>query len=259
MSRRGGVLALAAAVLLAGCSQEGKLIQVPLPVRGVALEYDYVRRTAPTDTTGIDTTIINVPFKILAHSANPCEAQHAVLELRLLGIAPLLVYDMSPVARYNADDKCVLQTPAPVDTPLVLTINTLALVNSSTRRDSVNFRVENVGGLPFDLSVDSVITSPAASTVGFEVRVQSAATAAGIAGATVAIDTLLSGGVTVPVGSGTTDATGLYTLNVPCAGAVGDPGPMYRVTVNPGPNQLVFAVPSARPRCGRRERIYLRI
>src|SRR5229473_5842287 len=109
MSRRRAVLALAAAVLLAGCSQEGKLIQTPLPVRGVALSYDVVRRTSLTDTVSVDSAIVNVPFKILAHAANPCEAQHAVLELRRLGTPQLPVYDMSPLARYNADDKCVLQ------------------------------------------------------------------------------------------------------------------------------------------------------
>jgi hypothetical protein len=263
MSRGGAapVLALAAAVLLAGCSQEGKLIQTPLPVRGVALEYDVVRRTDVTDTTGIDTTTINVPFKILLHAANPCEAKHPVLELRLLGVAPLLVYEMTPVARYNADDKCVLQTPTAVDTPIVLTVSTLTMVTAAAtaRRDTVSFKVENAGGLPFYLTVDSVVTSSVVGTVGFEVRVQDATTAAPVLGATVAIDTVSSTGVTIPVGSGTTDAQGLYALNVPEGGFSGEIGPRYRITVNPGPNQLVFYAPSAPSRCGRRERIYLRI
>src|SRR5690242_15112110 len=106
------VLGLLAALALAGCSQEGKLVQTPLPVNAVGADFAFVTHT---DTT----VVLNIRFKIDVHVANACESQHNVLALRLLGTDPV-VYQISPSARYNADDKCTLDAAGPRDTVLTL-------------------------------------------------------------------------------------------------------------------------------------------
>src|SRR5260221_5625598 len=121
-SRSAGALGIrsAAALLalvLAGCSQEGKLVQTQLPVRGVGADFAIVTHSDTTAT-------INARFKVLVHVQNACEAQHNVLVLRFIASNPV-AYQITPEARYNADDKCSIDLSGPRDTVLTLNVNGL--------------------------------------------------------------------------------------------------------------------------------------
>src|SRR5690349_9199029 len=123
MSRRGRGLAFALALALAGalgaagCAQEGKLVETPLPTLAVATDFNVI---AHTDTTAF----ITVRIKILTHVHNPCESQHNVLELHRIDATPP-IYQVIPVARYNADDACVLQPAVERDSVLTLILTAL--------------------------------------------------------------------------------------------------------------------------------------
>jgi hypothetical protein len=247
--------ALALAFALAGCAQEGKLIETPLPVTAVATDYDLI---AHTDTTAT----INVRFKIVTHVKNPCESQHNVLELRRID-GTSIVYQIIPLARYNADDKCTQSPPGELDTALVLNVNGLIFgkaVSNGTDVVSYSFQVETPGAASLTLVVDSLITDTTPGTAQFVVRVEDATTGGVLAGANVAIDQLGAGGSATPLDSALTDAGGLATITVPApADTAGGPSLPYRARVTSGASLRVVSVPSFPARILRREKLVVRI
>jgi len=245
---------VATVVLAVGCAQEGRIIEVPLPVNAIAFD----------QTTVVTDTFTTAHFKIDAQTANPCEAQNGFLELRLITGSPD-VRNIRPVARYNTDSPCTALPIVSGDS-----VFTLQVVNFRVRTridlpgpvDSVTnapflFQVETRNGPPITVVVDSTWHT-AANMVRFEVRVEAKGTGAVVAGATVAIDDLTTGSP-VALGSGTTDAFGLYALDVPVAGALEAAVLPYRVTVTNGSDQTVFTVRSAPARAQCRERVVIRV
>jgi hypothetical protein len=252
------VAGLLVALSLAGCSQEGKLVQNPLPASGVGADFAFVTHT---DTT----VVLNIRFKIDVHVANACELQHNVLALRLLGTNPV-VYEISPSARYNADDKCTLDTSGPRDTVLTLNVNGVPLGKAdgaalTTDVGAYTFQVVTPGAPPITLVVDSLVTDFTANTAQFDVRVEDATTGAPIAGANVAVDQLGAGGTATPLDSLLTDAQGLASpIMVPApVDTAGAPNLPYRVRVVSGVKSTVFSAPSFPARFLRREKLVIRI
>jgi hypothetical protein len=249
--RRLGLIAFALCAVLAvaaGCSQEGRLIDVPLPVRAVAYDQN---DSLDADTT---TVMFRARFKVQVRTSNLCEAGHILLELSRIGPADSTVYVIRPVARYNLDDPCVSLGTGTKDTTLTLTINPLTIFNASKQR----FEVKNVGGPSFFANLDSVIHAPVASTIRFEIRVQDENTAAAIPGANVALDSLTTAGAQ-PIASGVTDGAGLFVFDVPSTAAEGVDALRYRVTVTNGTDQAVVDVRDAPARGRTRERMTVRI
>ena len=236
---------------MAGCSQEGKLIDVPLSVRGVA--YDE-RSIADTSTVAI---FFTTRFKVQVHASNPCEAKHVLLELSRVGPTSNPIYVIRPVARYNADDACVNDPPGSSDTTVVLTINSVSVANAG----SIPFIVDNVEGPDFPLAIDSTFHTPVASTMRFRVKVEGRATGSAIAGATVQLDSLsIVGGGVGPIGSPVvTDALGLAIIDVPSSVPVGEDAFRYQVTVTNGTDVHVMPVRGAAARGQSIERVYIRI
>src|SRR5689334_12277764 len=146
MSRRAAaaLVALLAVLALAGCSQEGRLVQSPLPARGVAMEFIETHRGGARDTTQIHTSVVYGRFKILVHASNPCEAANTTLQLRRFDNPTL--YEITPVARYNADDACVSRPPAVLDTAQTLKVNGVLMLGPQ----AYGFRVLSAGGPAFD-------------------------------------------------------------------------------------------------------------
>lgn len=250
-ARRGLVVLLACVAIAAGCAQEGKLIDTPLPVNGVSYDLEFVRDT--TQAPALDTTM-TVHFKISVHAATPCEARRGLLELRRVGTTAAPVYVLRPVARYNIGDACTALGTTPSDTVLTLTVTGLVVTFPAVQP----FQVETSNGPAIETDVDTLIHAPTASTIRFQVRVEAQATGALVAGATVAIEQL-GGGSPVLLGSGPTDANGLYVLDTPSSGAAGVPTLPYRVTVTNGSTTRVISVPSFPARGQSRERVVVRL
>jgi len=245
------LLALVASVLLAaGCAQEGKLIDTPLPVNGVSWDIVTVSETADTVTV---TRIVEVNFKISVHAESPCEAQRGLLELRNAGSSLSPLFTIRPVARYNLDDRCTALAPGASDTVLTLKVAPLTFKNSSALR----FQVETANGPAIPTDIDSTAHSPVAGTIQFEVRVEGRASGAVIAGATVTIEQ--TGATPGTLGTGVTDAAGLYKLNTPQTGIQGLPTIPYRVTVTDGVSTQVISVPAFPARTQLRERVVVRL
>jgi hypothetical protein len=245
---------VATVALAVGCAQEGRIIEVPLPVSAIA--FDQVSVVTDTFTTA--------HFKIDAQAANPCEAQNGFLELRLFTGAPD-IRDIRPVSRYNTDSPCTALPIAPSDTVLrlqVVNFRVRTAIDLPGPVDSVTntpftFQVETLQGPPIRVVVDSTWHT-AANMVRFEVRVEARTTGTLVAGATVAIDDMTTGSP-VPLGSGATDAFGFFALDVPHVGALEAAALPYRVTVTNGTDQTVFTVRSAPARVQCRERVVIRI
>ena len=253
--RRGGFAAVLAfsfcalAAVVAGCSEEGKLIDVPLATRAVAYDQLNVVDTSAT------TVAFTARFKVLVHAANPCEARHVLLELSRTGPTSTPTYVIKPVARYNADDAGVNLPAGESDTTITLTVNSLVIANQG----AYPFEVVSAGGPLFALSVDSTMHAPVASTIRFQVKVEDRLTASPVAGATVALDSLTVGGGVAPISSTTSDGGGLATFDVASTAAVGVESVRYQVTVTSGSNTVVMPVRAAPARGQSRERIFVRI
>ncbi len=250
------IAALAGALALAGCAQEGKLVQNPLPVNALATTFDLI---AHTDTTAT----INARFKIQVHVVNGCEAQHSVIELRRIDGNPT-IYQLLPQARYNADDKCVSDPPLVRDTVLTLDVNGLIFgkkVSNGENVVSYQFEVATPGAASLTLVADSVVTDMTPGTSQFVVRVEDQLTGAIVGSATVAIDQLGAGGTATPLDSALTDnVTGIATVTVPApADTAGAPNLPYRVRVSNGASLRVVSMPSFPARYLRREKIVVRL
>lgn len=251
------VLACAAAAVTVGCSQEGKLIQTPLPVHAVAADFQV---TGVTDTTHT----LNVRFKISVHVRNACEAQHALLQLQRIDGTPT-VYRITPVARYAADDRCVQGTLGEVDTVITLNVNGLFLGRISPTQivNDIPFQIVSTGADPILFDVDTLVTVTGADSAGFLVRVEHA-NADSVPGATVAIDRLDAGGVATPLDSVLTGSSGLARLTFPVtvtslADTVDVPILPYRVRVTAGASSEILSVPTFPARLWRREKIVVRL
>jgi len=238
-------------LLMAGCAQEGKLIDVPLAVRGVA--YDE-RSIADTSTVAI---FFTTRFKVQVHAANPCEKKHVLLELSRVGPASAPIYTIRPIARYNADDACVNEPAGTSDTTVVITINSVSVANGA----SIPFIVTNNEGPNFPFAVDSTFHVPVPATMRFRVKVEGLTTGTAIAGASVQLDSLsVVGGGVGPIGSPVvTDALGLAVIDVPSTVPVGENAFRYQVTVTNGTDVRVMQVRDAPARGQSIERVYVRI
>jgi len=245
------LLALVASVLLAaGCAQEGKLIDTPLPVNGIA--WDIVSLRDTTISTVI-TKVVDVHFKISVHAESPCEAQRGLLELSRTGssINPLFV--IQPIARYNLDDHCTQLAPGASDTVLTLTVSAVPLNNAAV----LPFQVQATNGPGIAVAIDSTSHSPTAGTIQFEVTVQERLTGAVVPGATVTVEQ--TGTTPGTIGTGVTDATGLYVVSAPQTGVQGLPTLPYRVTVTDGVNTRVLELTAFPARTQLRERLVVRL
>jgi len=245
------LLALVASVLLAaGCAQEGKLIDTPLPVNGVSWDIVSLRDTT---ISAVITKVVDVHFKISIHAESPCEAQRGLLELRRGGSSINPTFIIMPVARYNLDDRCTAEAPGASDTVLTLTVSAIPLTNAQV----LPFQVETTNGPAIQTDIDSTNHSEVAGTTQFEVRVESRASGAAIVGATVTIEqTGLTPGT---LGTDVTNAAGLYKLNTPQTGIQGLPTIPYRVTVTDGVTTRVISVPAFPARTQLRERVVVRL
>ena len=245
------LLALVASVLLAaGCAQEGKLIDTPLPVNGVSWDIVSLRDTT---ISSVITKVVDVHFKISIHAESPCEAQRGLLELSRIGPASNSLFSIRPVARYNLDDRCTAYAPGASDTVLTLTVSALPINNAVV----IAFQVATSNGPAIQTDIDSTNHSAVAGTTQFEVRVESRASGAAIVGATVTIEqTGLTPGT---LGTDVTNAAGLYKLNTPQTGIQGLPTIPYRVTVTDGVTTRVISVPAFPARTQLRERVVVRL
>lgn len=243
-------IAFATVALAAGCAQEGRIIEVPLPVDAIA--WDQVTVVADTTTTA--------HFKINVQAQNPCEAENGFLELQLVGTAPdPVLHIIRPVARYNTDSPCTAKPVAPSDSVLRLNVVGFRVRTAADPFNVANiFQVETRNGPPITVVIDSTDWNTAANMVRFEVRVEAKGTGTVVAGATVAIDDMTTGSP-VALGSGTTDGSGLFALDVPHAGAFEVAALPYRVTVTNGTDQTVLTVRSAPARVQCRERVVIRV
>jgi hypothetical protein len=247
---RGLAAALLLGLLAAGCAQEGKLIDVPLAVRGVA--YDQVQIA---DTSTI-TRFFSTRFKIQVHGANTCETSRVLLELSRVGPLTAPLYVIRPVARYNADDPCVNGGNVEGDTTMTLIVNAFGVPFGGT----IPFVVRNNEGPEFPVAVDTSMHVPVPATMRFRIRVEDRTTASAVVGATVALDSLsIVGGGEGPIGSAITDALGLATFDVASSVPVGVNAFRYRVTVTSGTNTQVMPVRDAPARGQSIERVYVRI
>jgi hypothetical protein len=245
------LLALVASVLLAaGCAQEGKLIDTPLPVNGVSWDIVSIRDT--TISTVI-TKVVDVHFKVSIHSESPCEAQRGLLELQRAGGSINPIFVIKPVARYNLDDPCTALGSGASDTVFTLTVTALPINNAAV----IAFQVATSNGPNIQTNIDSTNHSPTAGTTQFEVRVEGRASGAVIAGATVTIDEL--GSTPGTLGTGVTDAQGMYVLVTPRTGIQQLPTIPYRVTVTDGVTTRVVSVPAFPARTQLRERVVVRL
>jgi len=264
--RRPRLLALLAALVavlaLVGCSQEGKLVQAPLPVDAVAVSFLPVNVGRLVSGPIINRSI-NVRFKIVTHVANACEAQHALLELRAFG-SPATAYQISPLARYNADDKCVQLVQAEGDTAYILDVNGVFFgkTDSATTTDAEHYQIviTTAGAPPITFALDSLVTDLTPNTAEFDVRVEDRTTGAVVPGVTVAIDQLGAGGSATPLDSVLTGADGLATVTVPApADTAGAPNLPYRARVTLGPTLRVVSMAAFPARFLRREKIVVRL
>lgn len=255
------VAALCGGLALAGCSQEGKLIQTPLPVTAVATSYLPVT-TAYLASGPVLNRIINVRFKIVVHAQNACEAQHAVLELQRIDTNPA-TYRITPVARYNADDACVSLAPGAFDTTLVLDVNGVIFGRTDSTAVEVEkypFQVIATNGPAIADTLDSLITDTTPNTAQFLVRVEDSALGGILENATVAIDQLGAGGSATPLDSALTGLDGYATVTVPApADTAGAPNLPYRARVTLGARSRTVSMPSFPARLLRREKIVVRI
>lgn len=252
MSDRRAALALGLSLLVAGCASEGRTIETPLHVRGWAVDQAY--------SSGDSVSALR--FKVGVETANPCEAQHVLFELQLTEFASILTRHIRPVARYLSDDACVNLPQASSDTTAYINITSIqtlqhrqtgnldTLINVPT-----NYAVDSRGGQTVVVVIDSSVVI-GANTIRFEVHAVDDTTGAAVAGANVQIDDLTSGSP-VLLGSGTTDAGGLFVFNAPVAGATGVPVLPYRVTVTSGTDVATFTVRSQPARGGSRERVFI--
>jgi len=246
---RGLAAALLLGVVAAGCAQEGKLIDTPLSVRGVAVDN---RTIADTSTT---VTFFTTRLKIQVHGMNACEVARTQLELSRVGPTGSPIYVISPVARYNTDDACMNGGNAESDTTLILTINSVSVLNAGT----VPFLIRNAEGPDFPVVVDSAFHVPTPATIRFLVKVEDRATADAVAGATVALDSLsIVGGAVGPIGTATTDVLGFASFVVPSTVPVGEDAFRYRVTVTDTTNTQVLVVREAPARGQSLERVFIR-
>jgi len=243
-------LALTAAFALAGCAQEGKLIENHLPALGVAWNGTFLSRTGDS----IFTVSSTVRFKIPVHAANPCEALRSLIEIRAEGPVTNTSLIMTPLARYNADDACVAQGSTPLDTTLTLAVVGVQVVNSNVKQ----FRVETTNGPLIVANFDSTTHAPLPASARFQIRVEDRATGAVIPGATVQVDKMTAG-VPSLLGSGTTDALGMFAFDTPCPDSVGTVSLPYRVTTTLGTRQSVLSMESAGARCQMRENVVVRL
>ena len=239
------------AALAAGCAQEGKLVDAPLPVNGVSYDLVFVRDTTISTTV---VTTMDVHFKISVHAANACEARHGFLELRSVGTSTAPTYILRPTARYNLGDACTALGATPIDTVLTLTVSGVTLTDTEIQP----FQVETSNGPALQAPVDTLIHATTASTIRFQVRVEDRVGGAAVAGATVEIEQL-GGGSPVSLGSGVSDANGLFALDTPSSGAAGAATLPYRVTVTSGPDSRVISMPAFPARGQSRERIVVRL
>jgi hypothetical protein len=264
------VLALAASVLLAaGCAQEGKLIDVPLPVNGVSTDILYTRSDTTRNSQLVITKITKVyqvNFKISIHAASPCEAHRGLLELRNAGSSLFPKFTIRPVARYNLDDQCTALPAGESDSVFTLTVASLPLAitpfsDAGAQLPDVSapliFQVETTNGPTITTVADSAYHSQVGGTTQFDVRVERQATADSVAGATVTIEQL--GSSPAVLGIGTTNAGGRYVLNTPNSGIQGIGTIPYRVTVTDGVTTRVVSVPSFPARTQFRERVVVRL
>jgi hypothetical protein len=249
-------LALAAAFALAGCAQEGKLIESDLPALGVAWNGTFLSRIQSVTNTGdtIYTVTSTVRFKIPVHAANPCEALRSLIEIRADGPLTNTTLIMTPLARYNADDACVAQGSTATDTTLTLAVVGVSVINGNVKQ----FRVATTNGPLIFANFDSVTHAPVLASARFQIRVEDQATGAVIPGAAVQVDKMTAG-VPSPLGSGTTDAFGMFAFDTPCADSLGTESLPYRVTTTLGTRQSVLSMVSAPARCQMRENVVVRL
>jgi len=250
---RGLAAALLLAAVAAGCAQEGKLIDTPLSVRGVA--YDQFVDTTIVDTL-TRTTVFTTHFKVQVHGENACELSRIQLELSRVGPTGTPIFVISPVARYNTDDACMNAGNAPGDTTLLISVNALSVLGAN----SVPFLVRNMEGPDFPIVVDSTAHSTVAGTIQFRVKVEDRTDAAAVAGATVALDSLsIVGGAAGPIGTETTNLLGIATFDVASTVPKGKEAFRYRVTVTDTTNTHVMVVRVAPARGQSIERVFIRI
>jgi hypothetical protein len=243
-------------VAFAGCSEEGRTIDVPLRVRAWAVgQYNQA-----------GDSIMTAEFKIGAITSNPCETQHVLYEVRQVAIGNgAYTRHIRPVARYVADDPCINQPAADADTVGLLIVKDMLVVHHFQRINNIDtlttaafeFNVDSEGEPASGVVVDSVAFFGQGS-IRFEIRALARATNAAVAGATVQVDDLTTG-TPVSLGSGVTDGAGLFVLTTPATGALFTPVLPYRVTVTNGSDVVVFSVRTAKARVGSRERVFVRI
>ena len=249
---RGLAAALVMGIAAAGCAQEGKLIDLPLSVRGVA--YDQFVDTTIVDTL-TRTTVFTTRFKVQVHGENACELSRIQLELSRVGPTGTPIFVLSPIARYNTDDACMNAGNAPGDTTLLLSVNSVSVAGSNT----IPFLVKNVEGPDFPIVVDSTVHTPV-GTIQFRIKVEDRSDAAAVAGATVALDSLsIVGGAVGPIGTATTNVLGIATFDVASTVPVGKDAFRYQVTVTDTTNTHVMVVRVAPARGQSIERVFVRI
>jgi hypothetical protein len=242
----------ASVLLAAGCSQEGKLIDAPLAVRGVAYDQHEDSLTAFVRQ-------YSARFKVQAHAANPCEKKHVLLELSNLGTLANPIFVIRPVARYNADDACVNEPAGSSDTTVTLTVVAFRLAPADP--GSSPLFVNNAEGPKFAIVLDTTFHTPTLATVRFRVKVQGLATGDAIVGATVQLDSLaVVGGGAFPMGSpALTDTAGVATIDIPSSVPVGENAFRYQVTVTNGADVRVMQVRDAPARGQSIEHVLMRI
>jgi hypothetical protein len=254
----GAVLALACAAAFAGCSQEGRTIQNPVVVQGIASDVSARTRSVVFDSTSMtsDTTwVMDVNLKVQVSFRNRCEAEKTGLEIHLEGPTNLPVFVVTPIARYEADDACNIGATG--DTVISLRVQTVSVTNNGT----VSFAIR--GDIPTEIPfvVDKTLPAFVDSTTRYEVKVEDQATGAALSGAIVRIE---RADTTELIGETTTDANGKAVVSEDLVGACSSTSapPLstpYTLKVTYSGRTTILRMRTQPARCGAVERAIVRV
>jgi hypothetical protein len=256
--------AFAAAVVLAGCSQEGKTVQNALPVPGIA--YDVTKYTARNDTIIVNgvatdtftTVVMDVRLKVQTVYRNGCEARGG-LELRLIGADTSRVYVVSPVARYTADEDC--NVGASGDTLQTITLKDLTVVRKLTAGIPGDYvfarmQVEGADAPPFEFDIRHDLATPGSDSTLYDIEVEDATSGLPIDGALV---TVQQHGTPNNIGDGVTSGGGKFQFSVAYGVLAGTPGDSYIVKVSYAGRITLFRAIDFPSLSKRREAIVVRV
>ncbi len=246
-------LLLAAALGLAGCSQEGRTIQSEDIVHGVA--WDVSDRDTTVTLSGDTTWVMDLVLKVQIGIQNQCEAERSSLTLQLEGPVSSPLFVVTPVARYQADDRC--NVGAAGDTVLTLVVQNVTVVNAGNH----SFAIRGSIPVQIDFQVDATAAAYLDSTTRYEVRVEDKDTGAPLSGAIVLIERADTSEL---IGETTTNAQGMAfvteDLGSGCSDRFGPPlSTPYTIKVSYSGRTMNLRMKAHPARCGTPEKAIIRV